>query len=276
MKKTILGLFIIALSVTLFSGCADMGAAGAKATANPVISRIQERGELVVGTAGDMPPLNMTTKSGDIIGVEADIATFMAAQMGVEARFEVMSFAQLLPALEAGQVDMVMSGMTMTPKRNMRVAFVGPYFISGKAFLTKVETIANADEAAAVNKATTRLTALRGSTSEAYVRRALSKAQLTTAANYDEAVKLVRDDQVHALVADFPVAVVSVMRYPDAGFVAVSTPLTYEPIGVALPANDPLLVNWVENTLNSLETTGALEAIADRWLTDGSWLRELP
>ncbi len=275
MKKIVLGLCVIAFSLSLFSGCADMGGAGAKATANPVIARIQERGELVVGTTGDMPPLNMTTRSGDIIGVEADIATFMAAQMGVEVRFEVMPFAQLLPALEAGQVDMVMSGMTMTPKRNMRVAFVGPYFISGKAFLTKIETIANADDTAAVNKETTRLTALSGSTSEAFVREAIPKAQLTTATNYDEAVKLVRDDQVHALVSDFPIAVISVLRYPEAGFVAVSTPLTYEPIGVALPANDPLLVNWVENTLGSLESTGALEAIAKRWLKDGSWLREL-
>ena len=53
-------------------------------------------------------------------------------------------------------------------------------------------------------------------------------------------------------------------------------PLTYEPIGIALPANDPLLVNWVENILNTIKDSGELDALEDRWLGDGSWLKKLP
>ena len=50
-----------------------------------------------------------------------------------------LGFGVLLPALQAGKVDMVLSGMTITPDRNLKVAFVGPYFISGKAILTKIK-----------------------------------------------------------------------------------------------------------------------------------------
>ena len=96
------------------------------ASAGPVLDRIVQRGELVIGTSGTQPPMTVTSKKGEIIGLDADIAKAMADAMGVKLRFVTMPFAKLLPALEADQVDMVLSGMTITPKRNQIVAFVGP------------------------------------------------------------------------------------------------------------------------------------------------------
>jgi polar amino acid transport system substrate-binding protein len=52
------------------------------ATAGPVLDRIMKKGELVVGMSGDQPPLNVTTKDGKIIGLEPDIASFMASAWG--------------------------------------------------------------------------------------------------------------------------------------------------------------------------------------------------
>ena len=73
----------------------------------------------MVGTAASMPPLNMTTKTGEIIGFEVDMARAMADAMNVKLRLAPMPFSELLSAL-GGTVDVVMSGMTMTPERNMR------------------------------------------------------------------------------------------------------------------------------------------------------------
>jgi ABC-type amino acid transport substrate-binding protein len=53
----------------------------------------------------------------------------------------VKPFASLLPALQRGEVDLVISGVTITPERNARVAFAGPYFISGKSLLFKSRKI---------------------------------------------------------------------------------------------------------------------------------------
>src|SRR5512136_299283 len=95
---------------------------------SPVLDRILTKKELVVGTAASMPPLNMTTKDGQIVGMEMDLARFFADGMGVKLTLKPMNFNDLLPALEAGQVDMILSSMTITPGRNLKVAFVGPYF----------------------------------------------------------------------------------------------------------------------------------------------------
>jgi polar amino acid transport system substrate-binding protein len=208
--------------------------------------------------------------------MEADLARYMADAMGVTLRFEPMPFAELLPALEAGKVDMVMSGMTIIPQRNLKVAFVGPYFISGKAFLTKAKTIASVKDASDINSPDFTLAALQGSTSQLFAEEAVPKADLVTTTGYDEAVDMVIQGKVDALVADYPVCLVTLLRNPYEDLVSVITPLTYEPIGIAIPANDPLLVNWLENILTMLKGSGELEDLEDHWFEDPSWVNKLP
>jgi polar amino acid transport system substrate-binding protein len=260
----------------LLAGCAETTKTVAPPSPSPVLSQIQARGELVVGTAADMPPLNMTTKDGKIIGLEPDLARYMAEAMGVKLTVKPIAFPNLLSAMEAGQVDMILSGMTITGQRNMKVAFVGPYISSGKSFLTKSQTLAAATDATQVNSPDTTLVALRNSTSQQFVETLLPKARLTLVDTYDEGVKMVIEDKVKAMVADYPICVISVFRYPDKGLASLITPLTYEPIGVALPASDPLLVNWVQNFLTTAETTGTLERLKAKWFKDASWMTQLP
>lgn len=273
MKKWI----IVFASLLLFlGGCAQTNSNTANTFASPVIDRILQRGELVVGMAGSMPPLNMTTKEGELIGYEVDLARAMATAMGVRAKLEVIPFAELLPALQSGKIDLILSNMTITPGRNLKVAFVGPYFTSGKAFMTKIKTIAMADEAADIDAKKTKLVALKGSTSQAFIEKYIPDATLVTAKDYDEAVDMVLQDKVHAMVADYPICVVSVFRYPNKGLLSVITTLTYEPIGVGVPAGDPLLVNWVENFMGIADETGLLEELKEKWLLRADWLHLLP
>ena len=273
MKKWML----VFLSLLLFlGGCAQMNSDTAKASASPVIDRILRQGELVVGMAGNMPPMNMTSKEGELIGYEVDLAGAMANAMGVRAKLAVMPFAELLPALQSGKINLILSNMTITPGRNLKVAFVGPYFTSGKAFLTKIKTIAMAEDPEDIDAKNTKLVALKGSTSQAFVEEVIPDATLVTANDYDEAVKMVLEDKVHAMVADYPICVVSIFRHPDQGLLSVITTLTYEPIGVGVPPGDPLLVNWVENFMGIAEETGILQELKERWLLRADWLQRLP
>jgi polar amino acid transport system substrate-binding protein len=169
-----------------------------------------------------------------------------------------------------------MSGVTITPERNARVAFVGPYVISGKSLLTKSKTIANVESIAALDLPDRTYAALRGSTSEDFVKSMLPRAKLVATRDYDTAVQMVIDDEVDALVADYPICALSVLRHPLAGLSMLVTPFTVEPLGIALPADDPLFVNLVENYLNTLEGTGLLTQLKARWFSDGSWVSQLP
>jgi polar amino acid transport system substrate-binding protein len=243
---------------------------------SPVLDRILTKKELVVGTAASMPPLNMTTKDGQIVGMEMDLARLFADGMGVKLTLKPMHFNDLLPALEAGQVDMILSSMTMTPGRNLKAAFVGPYFASGKSILTKKANVGSVDEIGKMNNPEKVFVALKGSTSQMFVERLMPKAKLVLADDYGQAVEMVRNDKAVAMVADFPICMVSVYRYPEAGLITLEKPISYEPIGIALPPNDPLLVNWVQNFLNTLEKTGEMQLLLERWFKDTSWVSRLP
>jgi len=273
--KRLKGIIAIVVALVLLSGCASLQAGGSRSS-SPVLDRILKKGELVVGTAGTMPPFNMVTKTGVVKGFEVDLGGMIAAGMGVKARFETMPFDQLLPALEAGKVDMILSDMTMTPQRNLKVAFVGPYFISGKSILTKEKNLLSAKKPIDLNNPDLTFAALDGSTSQYFVQALMPKAKLVTVKDYDQGVALVLDNKVTAFVADYPICVISTFRYPNQGLAYVATPLTYEPIGVAVPSGDPQLINWLGNFLNALQGNGNLAALKEVWFGDASWLKDLP
>jgi len=273
----LLRLFVPALLMLSQPACqSTLTDAGHSSGAPTRLQRILDSGELRVGLSGNQPPLNMTDQNGEIIGLEVDLMNALTESMGLTTRFVVKPFADLIPAIERGEVDLVISGMTITPERNARVAFVGPYFVSGKSVLTKSKTIASADSATALDKPGNRYSVLAGSTSETFVEQVLSKATGVPAKDYDAAVQMVLDDEVQAMIADFPICQLSVLRHSEVELSTLMTPFTIEPLGIALPADDPLLLNLIENYLNTLENTGLLIQFKAKWFSDGSWISELP
>ena len=275
-------LVLLALSLA-WLGCQSLGmgssgetASASAAPASGGLSEILDRGSLRVGISGDLAPLNMKSKEGAIIGLEVDIVTALAHAMGLEVELVETPFPQLLDTLLAGDVDLVISAMTMTPQRNARVAFVGPYFISGTSVLTKSDEIAFAQEPQELNVEGRRFAALEGSTSAQFVEEVLPDTELVATQDYDAAVQMVIDGSVDGLVADFQKCMVSTWRHPEEDLQAIRTPFTVEPLGIALPPDQPLLMNLVTNYLHTLEDTGLLTQLKAKWLSDGAWLSELP
>ena len=269
------GLVGCVATVALVLGILEVARAADAARVAPVLDRIVSKNELVVGMAADMPPLNMTLKDGSIVGLEVDLATLMAHGIGVKLTLKRVPFNDLLPALEAGQVDLILSGMTMTQLRNTRVAFAGPYFGSGKSILIKQENAAALRSIATMNSPDVALAALKGSTSQLFVERLIPKAKLVPTDDYDQAIAMVLDGKVQAMVADFPICNVSVFRYRDKGLTTLKSPLNYEPIGIAMLPTDPLLLNWAQNFVTYLLNSGELELLRQKWFEDASWLPQL-
>ncbi|MCG6910393.1 MAG: transporter substrate-binding domain-containing protein [Deltaproteobacteria bacterium] len=266
MKKTLMFNTILSMVLLVFITTASAG---------PVIERIVKNGKLVVGTSGAQPPLSATDKNGEIIGMDADIAQLIAHNMGVKIEFKTMPFADLLPALSTGSVDLVISGMTITPKRNMEVAFVGPYYISGKGILTKKKHLDALQGAAGLNQAQFRVTALKDSTSQRFVEKEAPKAKLIPATSYDQAIQWLFDDNVDVLIADAPFCALTAFRFPEKGLTAGQDRLTFEPLGIAVK-EDALMINWLQNFMLALNGSGELKHLTQKWLQDGSWISQLP
>jgi polar amino acid transport system substrate-binding protein len=273
--RTVRSVAVVVAAVVLAAGVLGAAVAGEPTRVAPVLDRILAKKELVVGTAADMPPLNMTLKDGKIVGMEVDIATMMANSIEVKLTLKPMRFNDLLPALQAGQVDVVLSGMTMTPLRNTQVAFVGPYFASGKSVLIKQEKVASLQNTEMMNNPNVTVAALKGSTSQQFVERFAPKAKLVPTDDYDQAIAMVLEGKVLAMVADFPICNVSVLRYLDKGLTTLKSPLNYEPLGIALSPGDPLFLNWAQNFVTNLVNSGELSLLQRKWFEDASWVPQL-
>jgi polar amino acid transport system substrate-binding protein len=253
--------FVISLStlclITINSAYAVDGA--------PVMTRIKESGKLVVGTSGTMPLMSEKLMTGELAGFDIDMAKAMAETMGVELELKVLPFAELIPAIENGKVDMVISNMTMTVERNMRVAFAGPYFVSGKCLVTREQDMAKADEPDDLKEKDASIAVVKGTTSENFVKELLPDARRVPVANVDKGVNMVSKGEVNAFLTDFPICLSVMKRFPDSGFQSVVSLLTYEPIGIALPANDPLLANLAENFIERADQVGLVQGLGLKW-----------
>ncbi len=239
------------------------------------LSRILKTGELRVGVSGEQPPLNMTAKSGELIGMEIALMRVLAQSMGVEVRFIKRPFGQLLDTLDAGQVDLVMSGMTINPERIQRAAFVGPYYTSGKTILTKNAKLAAATIPQDLEAMEPKMVALAGSTSEAFALRSLSRASLTTTSTLEEAIAKVLDGSADLLVADLETCLFAALRHEGAGLLVSDARFTVEPMGIAVPLEESRLANLLEHYLSALRESGALAKARNFWFDDAAWVGDL-
>ena len=191
MKKLIkllaLSLLVCALSVPGFS--------------QKYLKKILDRGELRVGMTAKQPPYCIKDKAGEIIGYEVELAKNLANEMELKLTIVEVPFADLLKSLEEGKVDMVMSGMTITTKRNMKAIFVGAHMISEKSILTKSFAFSDTDEPEVLNDESLKIVVLKGSNSEAFVKKEIPEAEILLGIDYDECVGMLEKGQVNLMLA---------------------------------------------------------------------------
>ena len=256
------------LTLLLILFLSAVGTQASVAAQASTLVRIQERGQLILGTSGNMPTMTQVDASGKVTGFDIDIARLMANVMGVKLVPRVMPFHELLPALESGKVDVVISNLTITPGRNLRVAFVGPYLTSGKCVVTRNKALAEAQQSPDLNTPATRLATLEGSTSEEFARELFPQATVVTVVDYAAAADMVKKGEVAGMLTDFPICMATLKNNPDAGFVSLFSLLTYEPIGIALAPDDAHFINWTSNFLERLEATDTLKELRKIWFGD--------
>lgn len=262
------GMFVLAMGMSI---------AGVSAAAeSPVLQRIVDTGKIRIGMSGAQAPLNAKNRSGEMIGLEVDLAKFLGESLGVDVEFVMKPFPELLPALKRSEIDIVMSGMSITAERSLEAVFVGPYMMSGKSILTHSRALASATKAQELNRANLTVAALRNSTSQSFIEKRLPEVKLVTVESYDAAIELVIKDEIDFLVADMPACVLAVLRHPDEDLLTLAAPLTVEPIGIAVPSSELPLQMLLDSYLSAFSDAGFLEMLQVEWLEKDHWLSELP
>lgn len=107
-----------------------------------------DKKELIMGTSADYPPFEYidSAKSEEIIGFDIDLANALGEKLGYTIKVKDFDFSGLIPAIQAGQVDLVMSGMSPTPERKENVDFSDIYYTAQDLVITKKDSNINSVE----------------------------------------------------------------------------------------------------------------------------------
>jgi polar amino acid transport system substrate-binding protein len=106
------------------------------ASAVSTTSQVADVVPLRAGVAPNYEPV-IFKQGGEISGIEADLAGLMAESLGRPVELVEMSWFELIPALEESRIDIIMSGMSVTPARREQVLFTDPYMQVGQMALIR-------------------------------------------------------------------------------------------------------------------------------------------
>ena len=95
------------------------------------LEKIKTSGKLVVGTSADYPPYEfhlLSEEEGELVGIDIDIAKVIAQELGVQLEIKDLIFSRILNALESGQIDIALAGLSPTEERQKVASFSDVYY----------------------------------------------------------------------------------------------------------------------------------------------------
>ncbi len=259
--------FVVALAVLTFS----VGAALAADT----LSEIQKRGKLRVGMEPGYMPFELTNQKGEIIGFDVDMAKAMAAAMKVELELVSTAWDGIIPALLTDKFDVIMSGMTLTQERNLKVNFADPYILIGQSVLLKKDLAATVKSYKDLNNAKFTVASKLGTTGEQATKKMIPNAKYISYETEQEGVIELVNGKIDAFIYDLPFNAIAVNQKGQGKIVHLSEPFTKEPLAWAIRKGDPDFLNWLNNFMQQLKYDGVYDKINQKWFQDDAWLKEI-
>ena len=263
--KKLVALGLVAVLAVGLVGCGNKSSdnSGGNQTA---LEQIKKNKKLVVATSPDYPPFEfMVSENGKskIVGADIDLAQKIADKLGVELELKAMDFDALVPALQAGKVDMVITGMTPNEKRKKAVDFSDIYFKGGNAVIVNAKDAGKFTSEDQLKKA--KLGVQKGSTQETYVKDNLKVTNYKALVAVPDLIADMKNGNIDAVVLNSKVAGINVTKY-DGIKVVENLKLTSggdeEAMAVAIKKGDNAdLIKLTNEVIKGLQDSGEYDKI---------------
>jgi len=273
MKKiTLFSIAALVLAAFFVSSglCADIELAK-KST----LEQILKSGELRVGFEAGYMPFEMTDKKGRFVGLDIDMAKEMAKAMGVKFVPVNTAWDGIIPALLTKKFDIIMSGMTITQERNLKINFADPYIIVGQTILLNKKHEGKVTSYKDLNDPKYVVVSKLGTTGEQAVKRMIPKCTYKSFETETEAAMETLTGKADAYVYDQPNCVVFMAEQGAGKLIFLDKPFTYEPLAWAIRKGDPDFMNWLDNFLRQVKNDGRYDKMYDKWIKNVDWYKEV-
>jgi len=274
-KSYLPALLIWMAGLCLLFGCASapQPKSASGKSASTTVTAEQRQSVLKVGVSTNAPPL--IYKQGDeIIGLEAELAREFAKSIGKSVEFVELAWTDQIPALLDKRTDIIMSGMTITPKREYRIAFSSPYFRSGQMVMVRGKDknrYPTGFYGIRGQSLTQTIGVVKGTTGEQFVRKNFGQAKKISSYDTSErAVKalstIIEVSRIDMLIHDGPILMMLAARNETKDLAILPDLLTEEYLAWGIRKTDPALLNAANQFIEKLKSEGRLNPIIKRWI----------
>lgn len=262
MFSRICSTFLIAALIAIM-GLTGCTAPVAVDTKRPVSA--MSKSVLRVGLTANYPPL-VDKGSGKLAGIEIDLANEVGKDLNKRMQFVEMPWEKLIPALVGGDIDIIMSGMSITDGRKKKISFTEPYMQIGQMAITRVDEIQKLGSLSALLDAPITVGYEPETTGESFVKNNMHNARPEPVASIDAAVAALRSRQIDAFIHDAPTAwrIGSDVEYRD--LIGLYWPLTDEYLAWGVRISDQALRSALNGQIAAMKKDGRLSRITRKWI----------
>jgi len=225
-------------------------------------------GEIRVGVTTSYPPIIFRLGGptmGPIAGVEADLARRLGEGVGRPIRFVEVRFEEQIDMLLARRTDIIMSGMSITQARQVRISFTDPYLETGQAVAMRIEDAAryNTREKLAASGAT--IGVIEGTTGDVFLQRSLPNARRVALSRASDGALTLKNRTIDVFMHDAP-SIMWLVSENEADLAGSWQLLTKESLAWGLRREDTALLARANELLQAWKADGSLEAVLNKWL----------
>lgn len=231
------------------------------------LDRIIKRNKLIVGMEVEFFPFEYADEKGNPIGFDVDIARLAAKELGVEIEIKDIEWTGLIPSLQSGKVDMIISGMTATLERAKAVTFSQPYFETGLCALLSRKKAPTIKDARELNAADRTIAVKVGTTGDLVTARLFPNAQINRYKDETACVREVVTGRADAFLYD-QLSVAKHHKQNPETTRALLTPFTYEPYAIAMRKGDFDFWNWVNMYVDTIKRDGRYQELYDKYFSE--------
>ncbi len=220
---------------------------------------------LRVGVSTNAQPL-VYRQGNTIVGLEADFARELAKDLGKSLQFVEYDWEDLIPALIANRIDIIMSGMSVTRLREVRIAFSIPYFKSGLMALIRREDAARFNTGLFALTTSSAIGAIKDTTSEYFVETNYGSVKKVIFSSTTPAVKALIDKRIDMFIYDAPLILYLASENETKGLTALFTLLTEEYLAWGIRKDNKALLESANNFLKTANSDGRLQQMIKYWI----------
>ena len=265
MSKSLLKVFLLIFLVLVFSGCAGSDKSVKNDSNKNAVPKEPELAILYVGVTPNYPP--MIFKSGDELkGVEVDLARRLAKALNKKVQFVELDWNRQINALMEGKTDIVMSGMTITDARKVRINFTEPYLKIGLMTLIRAEDANKFNSLKRIREGINTVGVVQGTTSEVFVRNTFPKTgTILSLKDGADGAYYLSNRRIDLFIHDAPS--IAWLASENEGVLRVFwEPLDEEHLAWAVRKDDQDFLAQVNTTLGVWKKDGTLKEVVSRWL----------